>query len=143
MKHRLLFAIGAVLLLCCVLAWFSRGSAASPGQEFSPGDFSRIREVTRQRILRTALPDFSPQTIKALPRWFRRFGSSRIRQIDVLPAGTDTTKANCNVPRVSCFLLCHRLLRYMYRRRRSEWCNCGCTAYRRTSWLRSWTTSGR
>jgi hypothetical protein len=89
MKHRLLIAIGGVLLLSCVVAWFlTRRSVASPGYEFSPGDFARIRQVTRQRMLGTALPDFSPQTIMALPRWLRRFGSSRIRQIDVLPAGT-------------------------------------------------------
>jgi len=74
--------------LSCVLAWFSRGSAASPSQEFSPEDFKRIREVTRHRMWARVFPDFSVQTIKALPRWLRRFGSSRIRQIDVLPART-------------------------------------------------------
>jgi hypothetical protein len=88
MKHKLLIAIGGVLLLSCVFAWFSRGSAASPSQDFSPADFKRISEVTRHRMWGRALPDFSVQTIKALPRLLRRFGSSRIRQIDVLPART-------------------------------------------------------
>ena len=88
MRHKPLIAIGGVLLLGCVLAWFSRGSAASPSEDFSPEDFKRIREVTRHRMWARALPDFSVQTIRALPRLLRRFGSSRIRQIDVLPART-------------------------------------------------------
>src|SRR5436190_11903809 len=88
MKRRLLIAIGAVLLLSVVVAWLSNDSAASPGQELSPGDFARIREVTRRRLWGTALPDFSLRSFKALPRWFRRLGSSRIRQLDVLPAST-------------------------------------------------------
>src|SRR5215469_1721194 len=88
MNRRLLIAIGGVLLLSSVIVWLSRGSAASPTQDFSPEDFRRIREVTRQRMWGTALPDFSPHTIKALPRWFHRLVTSHIRQIDVLPAGT-------------------------------------------------------
>ena len=88
MKRRLLIAVGGVLVLSCFLVWFSRGSAASPSQDFSYEDFTRIREVTRQRMWGTALPDFSLRTIKALPSWVRRFSSSRIRQLDVLPART-------------------------------------------------------
>ena len=76
------------MLLSFVLAWLSRGSAASSGQDFSPADFARIREVTRQRMWGTALPDFTLGTMKALPGWLHRLGTSHIRQIDVLPAGT-------------------------------------------------------
>ncbi len=68
--RKLLIAVAGLLFLSCVLAWFSRGSATGPDQEFSPLDFTRIREVTRQRMWRNALPDFSLHTIKALPRWF-------------------------------------------------------------------------
>jgi len=88
MKGRLVLAFGGVVLLGFVLACFSRRSAASPGQEFSTADFARIREVTRQRLWGTAWPKFSLGTIKALPGCFPRLVTSRIRQIDVLPAGT-------------------------------------------------------
>lgn len=85
MKRRLVIAVGGLLLLSSVLAWLSKHSAASSDQEFSPGDFTRIREVTRQAVWGTAFPDFSLHTIKALPGRFRRLGTSHIRQIDVLP----------------------------------------------------------
>ena len=88
MKRKLVISVAGVLLLSSALAWLSRPSSASPYQEFSPADFTRIREVIRQTVWRAALPDLSPNTIKALPRWFRRLGSSRIRQIDVAPGGT-------------------------------------------------------
>ena len=88
MKRKLLIAGAGVLLFSSGLAWLSRPSVATPNQEFSPADFTRIREVVRQTVWRTALPDFSITTIKALPRWLRRLGSSRIRQIDVAPSGT-------------------------------------------------------
>jgi hypothetical protein len=87
MKRKLVISVAGALFLSSVLAWFSRRSAASPEQEFSSSDFWRISEVTRQRMWGTALPDFSLHTIKALPHWFRRLGTSRIRQIDVLHAG--------------------------------------------------------
>jgi hypothetical protein len=87
MKRKLVIAGAGVLLFSSALVWLSRPSSASPGQEFSPADFTRIRQVIRQAVWRTALPDVSPNTIKALPHWFRRLGSSRIRQIAVAPAG--------------------------------------------------------
>lgn len=89
MKRKLVIAVVVILLLGCVLAWLSRRSSASSDQEeFSAADFTRVREVTRQAVWRKAFPDFSLHTIKALPRWFRQLSSSRIRQIDVLPART-------------------------------------------------------
>ncbi len=86
MKRKLVIAGAGVSLLSLALVWLSRPSSASPDPEFSPADFTRIREVIRQMVWRTAPPDFSPNSIKALPRWLRRLGSSRIRQIDVAPA---------------------------------------------------------
>jgi hypothetical protein len=88
MKRKVLIAIAGLLLLSFVLARFSRGSAASPGQEFSAGDFMRIREVTRHRVWQTVPHGFSVQSIKAIPRWFHGLVTSHIRQIDVLSAGT-------------------------------------------------------
>ena len=67
------------------LAWLLRRSSASPDPGFSPGDFARIREVTRQAVWRTALPDFSLHTLKRLPGACLRLGTSHIRQIDILP----------------------------------------------------------
>jgi hypothetical protein len=86
MKRKLLIAAVGLLLLSSVLAWLSRPSPASPGQGFSPADFTRICEVTRRRVWQTLPHDFSIQTIKPPP--FHRLATSRIRQIDVLPAGT-------------------------------------------------------
>jgi hypothetical protein len=65
MKRKLVIAGAGVLLFSSALAWLSRPSMASPNHEFSPSDFTRIREVVRQTVWRTALPDFSPNTIKA------------------------------------------------------------------------------
>jgi hypothetical protein len=91
MKRKLVIAAGAgVLLFSSGLAWLSRPSVAAPNQDFSPSDFMRIREVVRQTVWRTALPDLSKTTIKALPRSLRRLGSSRIRQINVAEQGPGT-----------------------------------------------------
>ena len=92
MKRKLVITVAGVLVLSSGFAWLSRPSSASPGQEFSPADFTRIREVIRQSVWRTALPDFAPHTIRALPRWFRRLSSTRIQQIDVEEAGTVTVQ---------------------------------------------------
>jgi len=88
MKRKLVVAVAGVFLLSFLLSWLSRRSSASSDQEFSPADFPRIREVTRRAMWRSAFPDFSLTTIKALPRWFHRLGTSHIRQLDVLPVGT-------------------------------------------------------
>src|SRR5579864_6329123 len=85
MKRKFVIAVAGLLLLSSALSWLSRRSSASPDPEFSPGDFARIRQVTRQVMWTTAFPDFSLRTIKALPAWFRQLGTSRIRQMDVLP----------------------------------------------------------
>jgi hypothetical protein len=88
MKRKLVIAAAGLLLLSVALAWLSRPSPASPAQDFSPADFTRIREVTRRRVWQTVPHDFSVQTTKTLPRWFHRLATSHIQQIDVLPAGT-------------------------------------------------------
>lgn len=88
MKRKLGITVAGVVLLSSALAWLSRPSPASPDQDFSPADFRRIQQVTRSAVWRTALPDFTIGTVRALPRWCWRLGSSHIRRIDVLPAGT-------------------------------------------------------